>query len=193
MCLLPSSKQHNSSGINGMAEHWVSVGLIYAAGKCFSLWTDSFPWNSAVRNWPHQSCELGWGMVAQGWPRPCGSVNAQISCAGSMSKAWAMLFPWNLLIYCFVLLTVTRIRAWLTYLLSKTFYSLIVAVFHPQHRREMPRKRTPGKPSTYKALPQHAGASKGQGVSQEGIIKGHQEPHWNMNHIMNAILWFYGL
>lgn len=85
------------------------------------------PFNGTMRNWPHQSCKLGWDMVCQGWPRPCGSVNAQISCAASMSKAWTMLFPWNGLIYCFILLTVTCTRAWLTYLLTKTFYSLIVA------------------------------------------------------------------
>lgn len=153
------------------------------------LCSEPTPFNGTVRNWPHQSRELGWDMVCQGWPRLCGSVNAQISCAGSMSKAWTMMFPWNLLIYCFILLTVTRTRVWLTYLLSKTFYSLIAAVSHPQHRREMPRKRTPGKPSTYKALPRHAGASEGQGVSWEGIIKGHQEPHSNVNHIRNPILW----
>lgn len=49
------------------------------------------PFNGTVRNWPHHYCRLGWDMVCQGWPHPCGSGIAQISCAGSMSKAWTML------------------------------------------------------------------------------------------------------
>lgn len=133
---------------------------------------------------------VSWGGT---WCTRDGHIRVDLWMRRSLVLALTLLFPRNLLIYCFILLTVTHTRAWLTYLLSKTFYSLIVAVFHPQHRRKMPRKRTPGKLSMYKASPQHAGASKGQGVSQDGIIKGHQEPHSNVNHIRNAILWFYGL
>lgn len=131
--------------------------------------------NSTVKNQPSWSCELGW--TSHTWD---GHICADpcISSAGSVSKAWAVLFLWNPLIYCFILFIVTGPRAWFIHLLSKssTFFFFTSCHLPSPTREGSAGKRRLGEltGSTYKASPQHAGARKGQGVNRGGISKGHQ-------------------
>lgn len=157
----PSAKKHFSS-------------LLSKCG-CLGYFFLSANANSTVKNQPSRSCELGWPSHA--WD---GLICADmcICGAGSVSKAWAVLFLWNPLIYCFLLFMVTGPRAWFIYLLSKssTFFFFTSCHLPSPTRKGSTGKRRLGEltGSTYKVLPQHAGARKGQGVNRDGISKGHQ-------------------
>lgn len=132
--------------------------------------------NSALKHQPDWSCELGW--TPRAWDdRICADLRVPVSscwlCEQSLGRAVSVK-PADLLLY---FIYSDRAKGMIHFSKSSTFYSLTVVISHPQHKREVPRRRRLGKStgSVYRASPQNAGARKGQGVSRDGISKGHQE------------------